>query len=225
MATITLTDTDVRLRNAVVKQLDWDPEVDASGIGVAAKDGVVTLTGGVPTYADKLAAERVAKSVRGVRGIANDLEVRLKVEFTDAEIAAEAVRALQLRHNVPPEVQVAVHDGHVTLTGAVTWLFQRQQAEKAVRHIKGVRGVFNHITVRAVSTAKDVRHRIVEALHRSADLDARHIDVAVEGNVATLKGSVSSYTQYETAVRACSAAPGITRVDNRLQIGVPEEVW
>ena len=114
MATMTLTDTDVRLRNSVVKQLDWDPEVDASGIGVAAKEGVVTLTGGVPTYADKLAAERVAKTVRGVRGVANDLEVRLKVEFTDAEIAGEAVRALRLRHNVPPEVQVAVHDGRVT---------------------------------------------------------------------------------------------------------------
>ena len=87
MATITLTDTDVRLRNSVVKQLDWDPEVDASGIGVAAKQGVVTLTGSVPTYADKLAAERVAKTIRGVRGVANDLEVRLKVEFTDADIA------------------------------------------------------------------------------------------------------------------------------------------
>jgi osmotically-inducible protein OsmY len=225
MATITLTDTDLRLRNSVVKQLDWDPEVDASGIGVAAKEGVVTLTGSVSTYADKLAAERVAKTVRGVRGVANDLEVRLRVEFTDAEIAAEAVRALTLRHNVPPEVQVAVHDGYVTLTGTVTWLFQSQQAEKAVRHVKGARGVFNHITVRAVSTARDVRHRIVEALHRNADLDARHIEVAVEGNVATLRGAVSSYAQYETAARACAAAPGITRVDNRLQIGVAEEVW
>jgi osmotically-inducible protein OsmY len=225
MATMTLTDTDVRLRNSVVKQLDWDPEVDASGIGVAAKEGVVALTGSVPTYADKLGAERVAKTVRGVRGVANDLEVRLKVEFTDADIAGEAVRALKLRHNVPPEVQVAVHDGYVTLTGTVTWLFQSQQAEKAVRHVKGVRGVFNHITVRALSTASDVRHRIVEALHRNADLDARHIDVAVEGNVATIRGAVSSYAQYETAARACAAAPGITRVDNRLQIGVAEEVW
>lgn len=225
MATITLTDTDVRLRNSVVKQLDWDPEVDASGIGVAAKEGVVTLTGSVPTYADKLGAERVAKTVRGVRGVANDLEVRLKVEFTDAEIAGEAVRALELRHNVPPEVQVAVHDGYVTLTGTVTWLFQSQQAEKSVRHVKGVRGVFNHITVRAVSTAKDVRHRIVEALHRNADLDARHIDVAVDGNVATIRGTVSSYAQYETAARACAAAPGIVTVDNRLQIGAAEGVW
>jgi osmotically-inducible protein OsmY len=225
MSTVTLTDTDLRLRNSVVKQLDWDPEVDASGIGVAAKEGVVALTGTVPTYIDKLTAERVAKTVRGVRGIANDLEVRLKVEFTDPEIAAEAVRALKLRHNVPPDVQVAVRAGYVTLTGAVTWLFQSQQAEKAVRHVKGVRGVFNHITVRAVSTANDVRHRIVEALHRNADLDARHIDVAVDGNVATLNGAVSSYAQYEAAVRACAAAPGIVRVDNRLQIGVPEELW
>lgn len=225
MATMTLTDTDVRVRNAVVQQLDWDPEVDASGVGVAAKDGVVTLTGTVPTYFDKLAAERVAKGVRGVRGVANDLEVRLRLATTDAEIAAEAVRALRLRHNVPPEVQVAVHDGHVTLTGTVTWLFQRQQAERAVRHVKGVRGVFNHITVRAVSTARDVRHRIVEALHRNADVNARHIDVTVDGNIATLKGSVGSYMQYESAARAAAAAPGITKVDNQVQIGSGEEVW
>lgn len=225
MATMTLTDTDVRVRNAVVQQLDWDPEVDASGVGVAAKDGVVTLTGTVPTYFDKLAAERVANGVRGVRGVANDLEVRLRLATTDAEIAAEAVRALRLRHNVPPEVQVAVHDGHVTLTGTVTWLFQRQQAERAVRHVKGVRGVFNHITVRAVSTARDVRHRIVEALHRNADVNARHIDVTVDGNIATLKGSVGSYMQYESAARAAAAAPGITKVDNQVQIGSGEEVW
>jgi osmotically-inducible protein OsmY len=225
MATITLSDTDIRLRNGVVKQLDWDPEVDASGIGVAAKDGVVVLTGQVPTYTDKLAAERVAKSVRGVRGVANDLVVRLRAETTDAEMAAEAVRALGQRHNVPPEVQLAVHDGHVTLTGTVTWLFQSQQAEKAVRHIKGVRGVFNHITVRAVSTASDVRHRIVEAMHRNADLDARHVEVIMDGNVATLKGTVGSYAQFDAAARAAAAAPGIARVENRLQIGIAEEVW
>ena len=220
MSISTLTETELRLRTEVVRQLDFDPEVDASAIGVSARDGVVTLTGFVPTYTDKLAAERIVKGVRGVRGVANDIEVRLRHEVTDPELAAEAVRALRLRSTVPAEVQVAVHGGYVTLTGAVTWLFQRQQAEHAVRHVRGVRGVFNHIVVRAGNAERDVRHRIVEALHRNADLDARHITVAVDGTVATLTGTVGSFAQYEAAGRAAGAAPGITEVDNRLEIGV-----
>ena len=120
---------------------------DASGIGVSAKDGVVTLTGYIDTYGGKLAAERAAKRVRGVRGVANDLEVRLKIGRTDADIARDAVRALELRATVPATVQAVVHEGHVTLTGKVGWLYQARDAEKAVRHINGVRGVFNHIEV------------------------------------------------------------------------------
>ena len=175
MSTASLTDTDVRVRDAVLKQLEWDPEVDASAIGVAAKDGAVTLTGYINSYAAKLAAERAAKRVRGVRAVANDIDVRLILERTDADIAADVVRVLELRSTIPAAVQAAVHNGRVTLTGRVDWIFQKREAEKALRHLRGVRGVLNHITVAPRAVAREVRHRIVEALHRNANIDAQNI--------------------------------------------------
>jgi osmotically-inducible protein OsmY len=224
MSTISLTDLDLRVRDHVVRQLDWDPEFDASGIGVAAKNGVVTLTGYIDTYAGKLAAERAAKRVRGVRGIANDLEVRLKLGRTDADIAADAVRALELRGTLPATIQVAVHDAHVTLTGKAGWLYQSRDAEQAVRHIKGVRGIFNHIEVAGGAVARDVRHRIVQALHRSADLDARHVAIDISEGVAKLAGSVTTWQQRETAEHAAASAPGITRVKNEILVEPLEPV-
>jgi osmotically-inducible protein OsmY len=218
MSTAALTDLDVRVRDRVVHQLDWDPELDASGIGVSAKNGVVTLTGYIDSYSGKLAAERAAKRVRGVRGVANDLEVRLKLGRTDADIAADAVRALELRGSVPATVQAVVHNGHVTLTGLAGWLYQARDAEKAVRHIPGVRGVFNHIEVAGGAVARDVRHRIVQALHRAADLDARHVRIEVDGDVATLTGSVTTWRQRETAERAAASAPGIARVIDEIAV-------
>ena len=219
MTTATLTEADVRIRDAVVHQLDWDPEVDASAIGVSARDGVVALTGFVGTYSGKLAAEHAAKRVRGVRGVANDIEVRLLHEASDPDLARDVVHALQLRSTVPAGVQAVVHHGYVTLTGGVDWVFQKEEAEKAVRHVRGVKGVFNEIAVKARATERDVRHRIVAALHRTADLDAQHITLTVEGGVARLTGRVGSFVQYETAAQAAASAPGITRVENRLQIG------
>jgi osmotically-inducible protein OsmY len=177
MTTATHTGTDIRIRDAVERWLDWDGEVDASGIGVAAHDGIVTLTGTIDTYAGKLAAERAAKHVAGVRGIANDLEVRLLLDRTDADIARDAVNALSLLSAIPQGVQPVVHMGHVTLTGTVHWLFQKRNAEQAVRHIRGVRGVFNHIVVAAPSTVRDLHLRIAKALHDDADVDARHVMV------------------------------------------------
>jgi osmotically-inducible protein OsmY len=224
MSTAALSDLDVRVRERVVHQLDWDPEVDASGIGVSAKGGVVTLTGYIDSYSGKLAAERAAKRVRGVRGVANDLEVRLKIGRTDADIAQDVVRALELRGTVPANIQAVVHDGHVTLTGKAGWLYQAQEAEKAVRHIKGVRGVFNHIAVAGEAVARDVRHRIVKALHRNADLDARHVKIDVRGGVATLTGSVATWQQRDTAERATASAPGITRVNNEILVEPVESI-
>lgn len=224
MSTISLTDLDVRVRDGVMRQLEWDPEVDASGIGVAATNGVVTLTGYIDTYAGKLAAERAAKRVRGVRGVANDIDVRLKFGRTDADIARDAVRALELRATVPATVQVVVHDARVTLTGKASWLYQARDAEKAVRHIRGVRGVFNHIEVAGGAVARDVRHRIVQALHRNADLDARHVAVDVTGDVATLTGSVRSWQQRETAERAAASAPGVAHVKNDILVEPVEPV-
>jgi osmotically-inducible protein OsmY len=224
MSTATLSEVDIQVRDRVVRQLAWDPEVDASAIGVTARNGVVTLTGYVDTYAGKLAAERAAKRVRGVRGVANDVEVRLKVGRTDADIAADAVRALELRATIPATVQAVVHQGRLTLTGKVGWLYQAREAERAVRHIKGVRGVFNHIELAGGAIARDVRHRIVEALHRNADLDARHVNVGVTGSMATLTGSVATWQQRDTAERAASSAPGITRVINDILVEPVEPV-
>jgi osmotically-inducible protein OsmY len=216
MATSTLTEADVRMRDAVTRQLEWDPEVDASEVGVAAKEGAVTLTGYIDSYAGKLAAERAAKRVHGVRAVANDIEVRLKLDRTDVDIAHDAVRALDVRTSIPESVQAMVHDGHVTLTGKVSWLFQKQDAEMTVRHIRGVRSVKNHITVAPSADARDVRRRIMQALHRDADVDARRIAVTVAGDVATLTGTVGTWLQRESAERAVANAPGISRVENQM---------
>jgi osmotically-inducible protein OsmY len=224
MTTAALTGADVRLRNAVIRQLDWDPEVDDSAIGVAAGTGVVTLTGFIDSYAGKLAAERSVKRVRGVRAVANDLVVRLKVDRTDADIAADAAQALALRPGIPESVQAAVHNGRVTLTGKVERLVQREQAEDAVRHIRGVRGVMSHIEVAPRSIEADIRRRIVQALHRNAEADARSIDVAIDDDIVILTGTAPSGFQREAAERAAASAPGIRWVDNRLVVEPPEPI-
>jgi osmotically-inducible protein OsmY len=230
MSTASLTDSDVRVRDAVLRQLEWDPEVDASGVGVAAKNGAVTLTGYIDSYSGKLAAERAAKRVCGVRAVANDIEVRLKLARTDADIAADVVGALQLHSSVPEGVQAAVHHGRVTLTGRVDWLFQSREAEKTVRHIRGVRSVINHIAVAPRAVERDVRHRIVEALHRNANIDARHITVTVSGDRAVLTGTAGSWLQRDSAERAAADAPGVAHVENRIEVeprsldAVPDEI-
>ena len=218
MTTATLTDADVRVRDAVMRQLDWDPEVDASAVGVAAKNGTVTLTGFIDSYSGKLAAERATKRVHGVRAVANDVAVRLRLERTDPDIAQDAARALELRSTIPDGVQAIVHTGHVTLTGRVDWLFQKQSAENAVRHIRGVRGVLNHISVAPRAAVRDVQHRIVKALHQNADVDARHISETVSGDTATLTGAVGTWLQRDSAERAAANAPGIAHVDNRVTV-------
>jgi osmotically-inducible protein OsmY len=230
MAIAHLTDTDIRVRDAVLRQLEWDPEVDAAAIGVTAKEGTVTLTGFIDSYTGKLAAERAAKRVKGVRAVANDIEVRLKLERTDADIAADVARALELRSSVPATVQATVRSGHVTLTGRVAWPYQRREAEKAVRYIRGIRHLANHLVLDARGLERDVRHRIVDALHRNANLDADHIAVTVTGDTAMLTGTVGSWLQRESAERAAADAPGIAAVDNQIVVesvsldAVPDDI-
>jgi osmotically-inducible protein OsmY len=221
MSTAHLTDTDIRVRDAVQHQLEWDPEVDASGVGVAASDGSVTLTGFIDSYAGKLAAERAAKRVRGVRAVANDIDVRLKLPRTDADIAADAAHALTINAAVPEGIQATVRSGQVTLTGAVTWLYQRQAAEQTVRHIHGVRAILDYVTVLPRAVERDVRHRIVAALHRQANLDASQITVAVDGDTVVLDGTVATWLERECAEHAAADAPGITTVKNRILVAPP----
>lgn len=218
MTVAQLIHTDHRIREAVVQQLEWDPALDFSAIGVTVRDGVVTLTGNVDTYADKLAAERSAKGVRGVRAVANDIEVRLMVEYLDTDIAADAARALQLRGTVPMNVKVAVHNGRITLTGTVARVFHKTEAEKAVRRIKGVRCIFNHIEIAPSAGVRDLQKRIVDALHRDADLDASNIFVSVDDAIVQLRGTVPTWAQREAAERTAASAPGISSIDNRIVV-------
>ena len=187
-------------------------------LALPRRNGCVTLTGFIDTYFAKLAAERAAKRVRGVRAVANDIDVRLRLERTDADIAQDAARALELRSTIPESVQAIVHSAHVTLTGTVDWLYQKESAAKAVRHIRGVREVINHISVTPEAVVRDVRQRIVKALHQNADVDVREITVTVSDSTATLTGRVRTWQQRYSAERAAANAPGIGRVDNRIAV-------
>ena len=218
MTVTTYAETDVRLRDAVLRQLDWDPEVDATAIGVTVNEGIVNLTGYVDSYSGKLAAERSVQRVHGVRAVANEIEVEITQKRTDADIARDAAHALRLRHTVPDGVQALVRQGCVTLTGEVSWPFQKRDAEKAVRPVRGVCSVLNHLRIIPGPAERNVRHRIVEALHRNADVDARHVTVTVSGDIATLTGTVSTWLQRTTAERAAAVAPGIRHIDNRLVV-------
>jgi osmotically-inducible protein OsmY len=149
---------------------------------------------------------------------ANDIEVRLKLERVDADIAADVAKALELGATIPNSVQATVRSGHVTLTGTVDWMYQKHDAERAVRHIRGVHNVMNRIAIAPGAVERDVRHRIVEALHRNADIDARHVRVTVTGDCATLTGTVGTWLQRDTAERAAADAPGIRVVDNRVVV-------
>ncbi len=214
----TLTMLDERLKNAVSNQLAWDPEVDASLVGVTAHDGVVTLSGHVDTYAAKLAAERTTRRVYGVRAIANELEVRLASDRIDSDIATDALAALKNRIDVPLGIGVTVRDGHITLTGSVEWMFQKVAAERAVKYLRGVSGVHNGIGLKATVSPKDVQKRITEALHQHADLDARRIHVEAEGANVILSGTVESWNEKQEALRAAWRAPGVMAVDNRITV-------
>lgn len=222
MSTATLTDQDLKLRNAVMEQLEWDPAVDAGGIGVTAHEGAVTLTGSINTYAGKLAAERAAKQVRGVRAVANDLEVTLVAGRTDADIAADAAAMLRLHSDIPASVQAVVHHGVLRLSGTVPWYYLYLESEKTVRHLRGVRQVINDITIAPVETGRDLRKRIAHALYRNAALDAKRIDVTVGDHVARLTGVATSWQQRQAAERAAYDAPGITMVDNQIIVEPPD---
>jgi osmotically-inducible protein OsmY len=221
MALATETRTDAQIQADVLAELKWEPRVQPNEIGVIVKDGVVTLTGTVDSYTKRWAAEDAAHRVRGVKAVANDIEVRLSKgdERTDADIAAAAVRALEWDAFVPiDKLDVTVSKGWVTLKGEVEWQYQKDDAERVVRRLVGVKGVTNLIALKSRPTPAEVKKKIEEALLRTAIDDAKRITVEVVGSKVILKGTVRSWAEKEEAARQAWAAPGVTSVDNQITI-------
>jgi osmotically-inducible protein OsmY len=211
--------TDKEIQQAVLRELDWEPQVTSTDVGVAVHDGVVALSGIVDNYATKHHAEEAAKRVFGVKAVANDIEVKLPREHPDPEVAKNVVQALAYRTTVPHErIKVTVREGFVTLEGQVDWKYQSDATQAAVRDIRGVKGVSNLLTVRPIVSAKEVQHKIEDALRRSAELDARRIRVEATDSKVILSGNVHSWFERGEAERAAWRAPGVSQVENRIVI-------
>ncbi len=213
--------TDTQLRHDVEAQLDWDPRFDSQGIGVAVKNGVVALSGHVNSYADRWAAQDATQSVAGVKAIANELAVNLGSDATrsDPEIAEAALHALNANVSVPGTgIKVVVHDGWVTLSGEVSFWFQRDAAERAITHLRGVKGLANDITIKPQASVTNIKAKIEDAFRRHASLDAQKIRVETAGGTVTLEGEVNSWQERQHAEAAAWAAPGVSMVMDHLSV-------
>jgi osmotically-inducible protein OsmY len=212
-----IADTD--LRDRVERQLDWEPQITSTDIGVGADNGVVSLTGFVNNYAEKLSAERAALRTYGVSAVANEIQVKPLFKKTDADIASAALDALQARVDVPDEkIKLTVKDGWITLEGNVDWYYQKNAAEFAVKYLSGVKGVTDSIKIKPQVSTIEIKDKIEDALKRNAELDARRISVQASDGKVTLRGNVRSWFEKDEAAGAAWAAPGVTQVSNQIAV-------
>ncbi|MGZ4372596.1 MAG: BON domain-containing protein [Gaiellaceae bacterium] len=213
-------DNDQELKQEVERELEWDPKVDAANVGVVVRDGAITLTGYVSTYAEKFAAVRAAERVYGVTAVADEIEVRPsgKNVLDDTAIAEAIKHAFDWSAIIPDTVQAEVRDGGVTLRGDVEWEWQRHAAERTVRDIRGVRWISNLITVKPKVKASAIEERVAEAIKRSAELDARSIWVTTNNGTIHLHGHVHSLHEKRVAESAAASAPGVSRVENDIAV-------
>jgi osmotically-inducible protein OsmY len=212
--------TDIQLKNDVTEELKWEPTISSTNVIVTAKNGVVTLSGTVPHYAEKSAAERATQRVEGVMAIAEELEVHSIAIHSDAEIAQAVVTTLKWHVWVPSHVQATVENGWVTLAGCVNWEFQRSSAKDSVRYLAGVKGVSNNITLTPNVQPTAIKDAIEKALKRDAEIDAKNIDVSAVGGKVTLAGTVASFNEREEAGTTAWRAPGVTSVENNLAVSL-----
>ncbi len=212
---------DDEIKDDILAELDWDPRITSSQVGVTVKDGAVTLLGTVGTYSEKLAAERAAKRVQGVRAIAEEINVKYPgdTRVTDEEIAERIANMLEWNVSIPNnDIQAEVRNGYVTLSGEAEWNYQREIANTQVAGVKGVVGVSNQIKVKSKVAPSDIEKAIKRALHRNAEIEASHIDVDIDGGKVTLKGDVKAWYERKLIEDAAWAAPGVTHVVDNLRV-------
>ena len=212
---------DLSLRNTILDELDFQPDIDAAHIGVSVDNGVVTLSGYVKSYAQKISAERAVKTVKGVRAVAEELQVRLNKDAgtEDDAIAKRALNIISWRSDTPEgDIKVIVQKGWVILEGQVDWQYQKETAESAVRKLSGVVGIDNRLTLRTRVKVTDIQQSIEEALKRNAEVDAKGIQIKVVGGVVKLEGKVDFWRERQIAERAAWSVPGVSKVEDYLLI-------
>lgn len=211
--------TDQQMQKDVVNELKWDPSVTPERISVTVSDGIVTLSGSVPHYVDKMTAEEAAQRVGGVRAVADEVEVKMDASYvrSDEDIAKAALSAMEWNYQIPLGLKVTVDEGWVTLIGETEWDYQRNAAEVTVGQLMGVCGVYNEIKLKAKVQPGDIKTRIENALKRSAENESRKINVDVNGDQVTLSGDVHSLPNIEDARFAAWSAPGVMKVENNLR--------